>query len=165
VYIYRETGLSDVMILKDTPCKQYRPGVGLEKVTYTLPVFVGDMAILQGELDLLLELGRDLVVAINHVRVASSGLNQVLNLLGRNTSPAKVSGADGYRRRSLPVPVLPALMILDGDLDGIAELAFGDLDGSVLALLVLTSCTIVGAHLWSIVSRSTRGQSPEYDAN
>jgi hypothetical protein len=42
------------------------------------------------------------------------------------------------------MPVLPALVILDSDLDGIAEFAFHDLDGSILALFILASCAVIG---------------------
>lgn len=49
------------------------------------------MAVLQGELNLLLELGRYLIVAVHHVSVALGGLDQVLNLLGRNASPKEIS--------------------------------------------------------------------------
>jgi NhaP-type Na+/H+ or K+/H+ antiporter len=50
------------------------------------------------------------------------------------------------------MPVLPAHMVLDGDLDGIAKLALHDLDAGILALFVLTSCAVVGRSLWAMVS-------------
>jgi hypothetical protein len=34
------------------------------------------------------------------------------------------------------MPVLPACMLVDGDLDGIAKFALGDLDAGIFALLV-----------------------------
>lgn len=60
----------------------------LEGVTYALPVLVWDVAVLEGKLDLVLILGRNLVEAIDDVSVTSGGLDQVLDLLGRNTTPA-----------------------------------------------------------------------------
>jgi hypothetical protein len=44
----------------------------------------------------------------------------------------------------IPVSILPALMVLDGDLDGIAILALEDFDTSVLALFVLATSAVVG---------------------
>jgi hypothetical protein len=63
------------------------------EITYTLPVFVGNVAVLQGKVDLLLVLSRHLVVAIHHVGIAPTALDQILNLLRRDTSPGVVSGA------------------------------------------------------------------------
>jgi hypothetical protein len=121
--------------------------------TYTLPVLVGNVAILQSEFNLLLILSRHFVVAIDHVCVAPTTLDQILNLLRRDASPVAVSRVSPCCRKGIiPVPVLPALMILDSDLDGIAEFAFHDLDSSILALLVLTSCAVVGRSLWNMVS-------------
>jgi hypothetical protein len=51
------------------------------------------VAVLQSELDLLLVLSRHFIVAVDHVGVAAAALDQVLNLLGRDTSPVAVSGA------------------------------------------------------------------------
>jgi len=52
----------------------------------------------------------------------------------------------------LPMPVLPARVLLDGDLDGIAEFALRDLDLGVLALFVGTPSAIVGRRLCRAVS-------------
>jgi hypothetical protein len=49
---------------------------------------------------------------------------------------------------NIPMPVLPALVIVDGDLDAVAKLALHDLDCIVFALLVLASCAVVGRSLW-----------------
>jgi hypothetical protein len=118
------------------------------EITYALPVFIRDVTILQGEVDLLLELSRHFIVAIHQIRIAISGLDQILNLLGCDASPKEVS-ADRLRdAETLPMPVLPALMILDGDLDCISVLPFGDLDAGILALLVLATCAVVGTLLW-----------------
>ena len=40
--------------------------------------------------------------------------------------------------------VLPALVLIYGDLDGIAEFAFGDLDCRVLAWLGVAASAVVG---------------------
>jgi hypothetical protein len=48
--------------------------------------------------------------------------------------------------------VLPANVVVDRDLNAIAELAFHDLDGILFALLVLASCTVVRRSLWEMVS-------------
>ena len=125
-------------------------------MTYALPVFVRDVAVLQGELDLLLEFSGHLIVAIYHVRVALSGLNQMLNLDGCDASPKEVSTDRLRDAETLPMPVLPALMILDGDLDCISELPFGDLDAGILALLVLANRAVVGRLLWGLVSIDLR---------
>lgn len=39
--------------------------------------------------------------------------------------------------------ILPALMLVDGDLDGIAEFTFCDLDASVLAWLGMATSAVV----------------------
>jgi hypothetical protein len=52
-----------------------------------------------------------------------------------------------YGRINVPMPVLPALMIFDGDLDCVAELALHDLDGRIFALFVLATCAVVGRFL------------------
>jgi hypothetical protein len=57
------------------------------EVTYTLPVLVRNVAILQSEVNLLLVLSRHFIVAIDHVRVAPATLDQILNLLGCDASP------------------------------------------------------------------------------
>jgi hypothetical protein len=57
------------------------------------------MTILQGELNLLLVLGWDLVVTINQVRVAFSGLFQVFDLLRCDTSPMAISTFVSIRRK------------------------------------------------------------------
>jgi hypothetical protein len=54
----------------------------------------------------------------------------------------------------VPMLVRPALVLIDGDLDSVAELALGDLDFSVLALRIDASCTVVGRCLWDMVSLS-----------
>jgi hypothetical protein len=54
----------------------------------------------------------------------------------------------------VPVLVRPALVLLDGDLDSVAELALGDLDLSLFALSIDASCTVVGRCLWEMVSLS-----------
>jgi hypothetical protein len=61
------------------------------EMTYTRAVFIWNVAILQCELDLLLILSWQLVIAIDHVSVASTCLDQVLNLLRSNASPGMVS--------------------------------------------------------------------------
>ena len=59
----------------------------------------------------------------------------------------------------VPVLVLPALVVLDSDLDSVAELALGDLDFSILALRVDASCTVVGRRLWETVSLNRSKQA------
>jgi hypothetical protein len=54
----------------------------------------------------------------------------------------------------VPVLVRPALVLLDGDLDSVAELALCDFDLSVFALSIDASCTVVGRRLWEMVSLS-----------
>jgi hypothetical protein len=45
------------------------------------------------------------------------------------------------------MPVLPALMILDSDLNSVAELALHDLNGRIFALFILATCAVVGRFL------------------
>jgi hypothetical protein len=59
--------------------------------TYARAVFIGNMAILERELDLLLVLCRKLVITVDEVSVAFAYLNQVLYLLGSDTSPMVVN--------------------------------------------------------------------------
>jgi hypothetical protein len=59
--------------------------------TYTRAVFIWNVAILECELDFVLILSWQLVIAIDHVSVASTCLDQVLDLLGSNASPVVVS--------------------------------------------------------------------------
>jgi hypothetical protein len=68
------------------------------EITYTLPVLVWNMAILQSELDLLLVLLRDLIEAVNQVRVALSSLFEILNLLRCDTAPIAISTFLGVGR-------------------------------------------------------------------
>ena len=48
--------------------------------------------------------------------------------------------------------VLPALMLLNGDLDCKAKFTFGDLASSVFASLDLATSTVVGGHIWIMIS-------------
>jgi hypothetical protein len=54
----------------------------------------------------------------------------------------------------VPVLVRPALVLLDVDLDSVAELALGDLDLSAFTLSIDASCTVVGRCFWEMVSLS-----------
>jgi hypothetical protein len=54
----------------------------------------------------------------------------------------------------IPVLVLPTLVLMDGDLNSIAELALENLDCSCFALRVDATCTVVGRCLWETVSLS-----------
>jgi hypothetical protein len=69
-----------------------------------------------------------------------------LSICAGVTQPLGRSTLDINRLRSrcpnsLPVLVLPRLVLLDGDLNGIAELAFRNLDGVVLAFFVDATST------------------------
>jgi hypothetical protein len=55
--------------------------------TYSCAVFIRDVAMLESKLDLLLELIGQLIIAINHIGVASASLDQVLDLLRSDASP------------------------------------------------------------------------------
>jgi hypothetical protein len=57
-------------------------------------------------------------------------------------------GPREWGNKYVPVPVLPALMLVDGDLNGVTELTLHDLYLSILALFVITTCTVVGGRLW-----------------
>lgn len=83
--------LEDVQSDAQTKQQQYHALDKILAVTYTLPVLIWDVAILQRELDLLLELFRHLIIAIHEVCVALGGLNQILNLFGSDASPVKVN--------------------------------------------------------------------------
>jgi len=53
-------------------------------------------------------------------------------------------GAAMQCARHIPMTILPALVLLNGDLNGEAEFAFGDLDSVALARLRLAARAIVG---------------------
>jgi hypothetical protein len=53
-------------------------------------------------------------------------------------------GAAMQCARNIPMTILPALVLLNGDLNGEAEFAFGDLDSVALARLRLAARAIVG---------------------
>jgi hypothetical protein len=59
--------------------------------SYASAVFIWNVAVLQGRLDLLLVVGRELVKAINEISVAAARLVQVLDLLGSDASPVWIS--------------------------------------------------------------------------
>lgn len=61
------------------------------KSTYARAVLVRNVTVLERVPDFLLKFGRELVIAIDHVRVAPARLNKILNLLGSNASPILVS--------------------------------------------------------------------------
>jgi hypothetical protein len=58
--------------------------------TYACAVFIWNVAILERELDLLLVLGGQLVIAVDHVGVTTACLDQILNLLWSDASPGQV---------------------------------------------------------------------------
>jgi hypothetical protein len=43
-------------------------------------------------------------------------------------------------------------MVLNGDLNSVAELAFHDLDSRIFALFVLATCAVVGRRLYQPIS-------------
>ena len=53
---------------------------------------------------------------------------------------------------SIPVAVLPALMLLNRDLNCKSKFAFGDLLSTVLASFDLATSTVVRGHLWMMIS-------------
>lgn len=69
------------------------------------------------------------------------------------THPLKrLAQTDHGTQKIIPVPILPALMILDGDLDCVAEFALQDFDTAFLAFFVLATCAVVGRSLCTMVS-------------
>lgn len=113
-------------------------------------------------------LGGQLVVAVDHVGVAFRRLDQVLDLFGRDASPAEVSEDQNGRKSVLPMPIRPARMFINGDLDSIAELALCDLDLRVLAFFVGTTSAIVRRRLCRLISlvhlaisKEASGKSPK----
>ena len=110
--------------------------------TYTLPVFIRHVTVLQRKFNLLLELFRELIVTVNHLGIASRGLDEVVNLCRCDAAPGEVNTERSPAERvCLPVLVLPRLMLFDGDLDGITEFALHNLDGVVLAFFVDATST------------------------
>lgn len=106
------------------------------------------MIVLQRKLDLFLKLFWQLIIAVNHIRVAFAGLIQILNLLRSDTSPTLVSTCL-CRNRTLnpPVAVLPTRMVLDGDLNGKAQFTLRDLYAIIFAGLDLAHGAVVGRNL------------------
>jgi hypothetical protein len=115
--------------------------------------------ICEGKRDFRLELSRELLEAIDHFRIAARGLDQVLNLLWRHATPGTVRAEIRSRLMYSPVTILPARMLLDGDLDSISELALLDLDFGVLAFLIGAASTLVGRFFCGCVSLDGRNKA------
>lgn len=97
------------------------------------------MPILQGEVDLLLEFCKKLVVAVDHVSIASTLLDKVGDLRRRHASPEQVSVSRTWLNGTLPMLVCPACVILDRDLRCKAQLPLLDLHNCFFALCVLAN--------------------------
>lgn len=82
--------------------------------------------------------------------------------LWRDAAPTNVSVARGNQPCSYersPVPVLPALVLIEHDHDCLTELAFLQLDTFGFAFGALTSCTVVVRDFCQVVS-----MAPSYDS-
>jgi hypothetical protein len=53
---------------------------------------------------------------------------------------------------TIPMTILPALVLVDRDLNGITKLALFDLDGGIFASFVLAASALVGRNLCNFVS-------------
>jgi len=113
-------------------------------MAYALPVLVRNVPVCEGKRDFGLELSRELIEPIDHFRITASGLDHVLNLLWRHATPDTIRAGTRARLTYSPVTILPARMLLDGNLDGIAKLALFDLNLGILAFLVGAAGTLVG---------------------
>jgi hypothetical protein len=60
------------------------------RFAYAFPILIRHMAVLESEIDLLFQICGKVVVAINHVRVASALFDEVGNLRWRHASPDHV---------------------------------------------------------------------------
>jgi hypothetical protein len=70
--------------------------------TYTLPVIIGHVTVLQREFDFLLVLCRELIVAIDHVCVASRGLDEIVDLCRCDAAPWEIN--TGHQPFEISVP-------------------------------------------------------------
>jgi hypothetical protein len=116
--------------------------------TYASAVFIRNMAVCEGIVDLRLVLCRELVIAVDKISVAPARFDQVLDLRGSDTSPVLVSRCsqrNGKSRRDIPVAVRPTLMPFNIDLDSKAERALRELLASLLAFRHFAAGAIVGS--------------------
>lgn len=113
--------------------------------TYAFPILIGHVSILQGEVNLLLQFCRKLIVTIDHVRITSALLDEVGNLCRRHASPGHVRTTGQVSIRNLPMLVYPAGVLLDGDLCSKAKLALLNFRTCLLALgIFAASASILG---------------------
>jgi hypothetical protein len=116
-------------------------------VAYASAVFIRNMTVRKGIVDLRLVLWRELVIAVDKISVALARLDQVLDLRGSGASPVWVSRCsqrNGTSRKDIPVAVLPALMPFNIDLNSKAKRALRELLASLLAFRHFAAGAIVG---------------------
>lgn len=119
--------------------------------TYTPPILVINVALLDGTADLVLPLLRQLLETINHLEIAIDEAFDVLKNLGSNTAPVKrslaVSRTLAISSFDEPVPVGPRRVFLKHNHGGKPNLALLNLDACLLALSVLAGSPLVGRDL------------------
>lgn len=121
-------------------------------MTYALPVIIVDMALLQGTLDLVLSIRRQRIISINHVHVSVRNALPVVDDLGSDAAPVKASvlHVSDVLDADVPVPVLPALLVLEHHDNTLTELALRDLDALRLAFSGAASSAVVWANFCAL---------------
>jgi hypothetical protein len=111
------------------------------RFTYTFPVLIGHVSVLESEINLPFQICRKVIVAIDHLCVAPAFFDEVGNLRWRHAPPDHVRATKRQTgmRHNVPMFVCPAGVVLDSDLCGKAKLALLDLDTCGLALGILAT--------------------------
>lgn len=101
------------------------------RCSYAFPVFVIDVTLLKSSLDLDLQLLGKGVVTIDEIHVTLTNILPLVENVGSCTAPGievSIGRSKTSVISSLPVAILPAVVLIDCDEDGLTKLAFRDLD-------------------------------------